>query len=79
MEQQLERRDFKLYCKEIGNDGSEFELIFEINGKVVDKQTEFSFQDILIESENFLVRNCEKYYYDSRFDSFEVSLNYIFS
>lgn len=79
MEQQLERRDFKMYCKEIGNDGSEFELVFEIDGKIVDRQTEFSFQNVLIESEDFLVRNCEKYDYDSRFDSFEVSLNYIFS
>lgn len=76
---ELERREFKMYCKEVSNDGSEFELVFEIDEKVVDRQTEFSFQNILIESENFLVRNCEKYDYDSRFDSFEVSLNYSFS
>jgi len=79
MEQELERRYFKMYCKEIGNDGGEFELVFEIDGKVVDKQTEFSFQNVLIESDDFLTKNCEEYDYDSRFDSFEVNLNYIFS
>ena len=79
MDQQIERRDFKMYCREVSNDGSEFELVFEMDGKVVDRQTEFCFQNILFESEDFLTRNCEKYGYDTRYDSFEINLNYIFS
>jgi hypothetical protein len=72
-------RSFKLYCVEVGNDGSEFQLVFEINGNIKDIKTEYCFENILISSSEFLSKNCEKYGYDGRFDSFEVNLNYKFS
>ena len=73
------KRSFKMYCVEVGNDGSEFQLVFELNGSIKDIKTEYCFEDILFSSSEFLTKNCEKYGYDSRFDSFEVNLNYKFS
>jgi hypothetical protein len=28
------KREFRIYCVEVGNDGSDFKLVFEVNGKV---------------------------------------------
>ena len=69
-------RKFKFYMEEVSNDGSEFELVFEIDGKVKDVKTEYSIEDCMIGSEEFFRKNCEKYNFDSRFDRLKVSLNF---
>jgi hypothetical protein len=69
-------RNLKMYCVEISNDGSEFELRFEINGEIVEGLMEYSFNDVLIDSYSFFKKNCEKYNFDSRFDKLEIDINY---
>lgn len=69
-------RKFRMYFVDISNDGSEFELRFECNGEVVDRRVEYSVEDILFESYKFFRRNCEKFGFDSRFDSLSIELNY---
>jgi hypothetical protein len=71
-------RAMKMYCVEVGNDASEFELIFEVDGKIVDRATEYSFDDILITSAAFFKRNCEKVGFDTRFDRLEIKLDYTY-
>jgi hypothetical protein len=73
---ELIMRNLKMYCVEISNDGSEFELRFEVDGKVVDRKIEYCFDDILYDSYNFFKENCEKINFDSRFDKFEINLDY---
>ncbi len=75
----MENRKFEMYYVDVSNDGSEFELVFKVDGRIVDIKTEYCFEDVLIDSSEFLNKNCEKYSYDSRFDSFEVNLSYRFS
>ena len=70
-------RKFKFYMEEVSNDGSEFELIFEIDGKFVDKKVEYSVEDCLIDSYEFFRENCEKYEFDGRIDSEEVFLPFL--
>lgn len=72
----MEKRKFRMYCVEVSNDGSEFELRFEIDGEIIDKKVEYCIEDCLIDSEEFFRKNCEKYNFDSRFDSLKVSLNF---
>ena len=69
-------RKLRMYCVEVSDDGSEFELRFEIDGEVVDKITGYCIEDILIYSPTVLTFNCEKYNFDSRFDTLSVELNY---
>ena len=69
-------RKFKFYMKEVSNDGSEFELVFEINGEVKDRKTEYSVEDCLIDSYDFFHENCEKYGFDSRCSSLDFNLNF---
>jgi hypothetical protein len=62
--------------EDVSNDGSEFELIFEIDGKVKDIKTEYSVEDCLINSYDFFYKNCEKYLFDGRCDRLEVDLKF---
>jgi hypothetical protein len=62
--------------EEVSNDGSEFELVFEIDGKVKDIRIEYSVEDCLIESYDFFYKNCEKYLFDGRVDSLDYKLNF---
>lgn len=70
------KRKFKMYVEEVSNDGSEFQLLFKVDDKIKDIKTEYSIEDCLIESSEFLRKNCEKYNFDSRFDKLEVNLNF---
>ena len=72
----MEKINFRMYVVEVSNDGIEFQLVFELNGKVKDIKTEYSIEDCLIDSEEFFRKNCEKYNFDSRFDRLKVSLNF---
>jgi hypothetical protein len=62
--------------EEVSNDGSEFQLIFELDGKVKDIKTEYSVEDCLIDSYDFFYKNCEKYLFDGRCDSLDYNLNF---
>lgn len=68
---------YNIYCK-VNEDRSEFTLVAEKDGEVVDSQVEYSFEDVMIECYNFFRRVVEKYWPDTRFDSIEVNLNYKF-
>lgn len=68
---------YNIYCK-VNEDGSEFTLVAEKDGEVVDSQVEYSFEDVMIECYKFFRRVVEKYWPDTRFDSIEVNLNYKF-
>ena len=65
-----------MYCVEVSDDGSEFELRFEVNGELVDKKVGYCIDDILFFSYEFFVKNCEKYNFDIRFDTLNIELNY---
>ena len=69
-------RKFKMYCVEVSDDGSEFELRFEIDGEVVDKEVGYCMDDILFMCYNFYNKNCEKYNFDLRSDKLEININY---
>ena len=68
-------RKFRMYVEEVGDDGSEFKLVFEV-GEEKTIKTEYCIEDCLYESSTFLYDNCEKYEFDSRFDSLEININY---
>ena len=70
------RRSFRMYVEEVSNDGSEFQLVFKIDDRIVDVKTEYSIEDCMIGSEQFFRKNCEKYNFDSRFDRLKVSLDF---
>ena len=70
------KRKFRFYVEEAGNDGSEYQLIFTIDDKIKDIQTEYCIRDCLTESDEFVNKNCEKYNFDSRFDGMEITLNF---
>ena len=65
-----------MYCIDVSDDASGFELRFELNGKILEKTTEYSFEDILIESYNFFHKNCEKYQFDGRLDELVVEITH---
>lgn len=69
-------RKFRMYVVDISKDDSEFELRFEVDGKVVDKIIGYCIEDILIYSNDFFRVNCEENKFDSRFDSLSIELNY---
>lgn len=69
-------RKFNFYMEEVSNDGSEFELVFEIDGKVKDIKIECSVEDCLIDSYEFFRENCKKYEFDGRCDGLEYNLNF---
>ena len=71
-------RKFKISCVEVSDDGSEFELRFELNGEIVERKTEYSFDDVLCDSYNFFKENCEKYKIDNRFDKLEINVSYAY-
>ncbi len=68
---------YNIYCN-VNEDGSEFTLIAEKDGEIVDSQVESCFEDVMIDCYNFFSRVCDKYYPDTRFDSLEVNLNHMF-
>ena len=70
------KRKFKMYVEQVEDDGSEFQLIFKIDDKVKDIRTEYSIEDCLYESYDFMRKLCEKYDFDSRSDRLEVNLNF---
>ena len=65
-----------MYVEDVSIDGSEFQLVFKIDERVVDVKTEYCIEDCLIDSEEFFRKNCEKYNFDSRFDNLKVNLNF---
>ena len=69
-------RKFKIWVEEVSDDCSEFQLIFTFDDKIKDIKTEYSIEDCLYESYEFLRKNCEKYNFDSRFDKLEVKLEF---
>jgi hypothetical protein len=70
------KREFKIYCEEVGNDGSEFKLVFEVNGKVENEEVWYSMDDILLSVGEFYGKCLSEWEYDSRCDSLDVSINY---
>lgn len=68
---------YKIYCK-ANEESSEFTLVAEKDGEIVDTQTEYCFEDVMIECYKFLNRVVEKYWPNTRFDSLEVNLNHKF-
>lgn len=66
----------KLYCVEVSDDGSEFELRFEIDGEIVKRKIEYSFDDILISSCDFLHDCYEGFGLDARWDVIDVELTH---
>ena len=71
-------RKFDCYCVEVSDDGSEFELIFEMNGNVVDKEVCYCIDDVLGSVHGMYKRNCKKYGFDSRFDKLDINISYKF-
>ena len=69
-------RKFKMYFVDISNDGSEFELVFEIDGEVKERKTEYSVEDCLIDCYEFFHKNCEKYEFDGRIDGLDFKLDF---
>ena len=69
-------RNFKMYCVDVNKDGSEFELVFEMNERIVDIETVYCFDDVLNESGEFFRKNCEKYNFDGRRDKLEINIKY---
>lgn len=69
-------RNFKMYCVDVNDDGSEFELVFEMNERIVDIKTTYCFDDVLSESGEFFRKNCEKYNFDGRRDKLEIDIKY---
>jgi hypothetical protein len=70
-------RVFKIYCEEVSDDGSEFKLVFEVDGKVEKEQLGlYSFDDVLIVSYSFFTENLTEYKFDGRFDRYEVKIEY---
>lgn len=70
------RRVLKMYCVDVDGDGSEFELRFEIDGKIVDRKTTYCFDDVLYYSHDFFTNNCEKAKYNGMIDLLEINLSY---
>lgn len=69
-------RKFEMYVVEVFDDGSEFQLVFKIDDRIVDIKTEYSVEDCLIDSYEFFGKNCDKYNFDTRFDSLKVDLSF---
>lgn len=67
------KRIFKMYNESYGE---LIRLVFEVDGKVVDSCEEDCMDNILIESYEMYKRNCEKFSYDSRFDSLKIDIKY---
>lgn len=70
-------RIFKIYCEKVSDDGSEFKLVFEVDGKVEKEQLGlYSFDDVLSTAYNFFKDNLTEYKFDGRFDRYEVKIEY---
>jgi hypothetical protein len=69
-------RKQKMYCVE--TPGGEYELVYEINGKVVDRQFSGSFENVMLDCYDFFRRNSEKYELESRVNTLEVKLEHTF-
>ena len=60
-----------------GEDGT-YDLVFEVNGKIVERQPEGSFENVMIDCYDFFEKNCEKYGVESRVNTLEVTLTHTF-
>lgn len=69
-------RKFRMYCVDVDKDGSEFKVILELNDRIIEKEVVYSFDDVLGISYEFFKKNCEKYNFDGRRDSFDIDINY---
>lgn len=69
-------RKLKMYCVDVSDEGSEFELRFEVNGKIVDRKVEYCMDDVLYDSYEFFKNNCDRVNFDGRFDEFEINISY---
>lgn len=69
-------RKFRIYVEEVSDDGSEFELVFKIDDRIVDIKTEYCIDDCLSDSYEFFRKNCEENNFDSRNDKLEVNLDF---
>lgn len=68
---------YKIYCKP-SPDHSEFTLIAERDDEIVFTQTYYCFEDVLIFAYDFLENVKTTFRPESRIDTIEVNLNYIF-
>lgn len=69
-------KKFKIYCKDLYEDGEGFVLFFEVDGKVEDKLDCGCFDNVLIEVYDFWYSNLEKYNYDDRIDTMETLIRF---
>jgi hypothetical protein len=51
-------------------------LFFEVDNEIVDSYDSDCIENIFIESHDMFYRNCEKFMFDSRFDSLEIDMKY---
>lgn len=65
---------YVIYCVDVSNDKSEFELRCEKDGEIIERKVEYSFADVMIECYSFFRMIVEKYSPDTRFDILEVKL-----
>ena len=70
------KREFRIYCVEVGNDGSEFKLVFEVDGRVEYEESWGSMDDILLRVGEFYKKCLGEWEYDSRCDSLDVNIRY---
>ena len=66
----------KMYCEE--THGGEYDLVYEVNGKVVDRRFVGSFENVMLECYDFFKRNSEKYGLESRVNTLVVKLDHTF-
>jgi hypothetical protein len=72
------KRNFRMYIESgVGEYEEMIGLFFEVDGVIVDEVVEDNIDNILIESSEVFTRNCEKYLFDSRFDSMEIDMKYV--
>ena len=69
-------RKFRMFIEVSGEWNEDISLVFEIDGKEVDRITDDCIENILIDSCDFFSKNCNENYFDSRCDSLEVNMNY---
>lgn len=70
---------YVIYCEDVSNDKSEFELRCERDGEIVErKDGYYCFEDVMIDCYDFFRMVCDKYLPDTRCDILEVKLYNMF-
>jgi hypothetical protein len=69
-------RKMKMYCADDGS--GEYELVFEADGKVVDRQFAGSFENVMIMCFDFFEKNSKKFGLETIVNTLEVNLNHTF-